>query len=627
MKIKQLLLVGCLTTPMLSIAQNIHTPALKHVTIFSKGAQVNREASVPVKAGEQIISFTGISPFTDANSLQVNASENITILGVNHHFAFPDSAAISNASRTAERELKQAQKRVGELIMQRKVLEEQLELVKKNCSISNRTVATPLENIKQLNHYYYDEVMAINKKLSDLDEEDRKANEICNQIRNRRDSVVGLRPKRMMVVDVKIDAKNATQAKFSFKYYTGGASWFPSYEIRSNSINDPLQLTYKASISQQTNEVWKQANVTLSSANPNRSNVLPELKTYWLDYGKRAPSYDFSKIGNGKVSGAIYDEQGEPLIGATVMVDGTSIGTTTDLDGKYSITMPANRHNITVSYIGMKTQTRRANGQYLDFNLENDNQTLNDVVVVGYGVQKKHLERMPGVEVTSAKAAKPKAVRINNSNDLETTSSEAKFGYDFEIQHPLTIASGNKPTVSSIGTYSIPSTYSYRSVPKIDKSAFLVADATGWDNLNLIEGEASVFYDNSFVGKTVVSPDMESDTLHLSLGRDQGIRIDRKLVKSNTVHKFLANNQEQTMEWEITVRNTRKESVDIQVDDQVPVSQNGEIKVNILELSEGKLDKETGIVKWNIHLAPQETKKFKLSYQIKYGKNRRLDIE
>ena len=172
----------------------------------------------------------------------------------------------------------------------------------------------------------------------------------------------------------------------------------------------------------------------------------------------------------------------------------------------------------------------------------------------------------------------------------------------------------------------LPTTYAYKGVPKIDKDAFLVADATGWGELNLVEGEAMVFYDNSYVGKTILSP-VESDTLHLSLGRDNGIQIERKLIKNNSVHKVLSGNQTQQKDWEISVRNTRSEKVSIKVYDQVPVSQNSDITVTTEELSDGNFNKETGIVVWNLDLNPGESRKLRLRYQVKYPKNRRLDIE
>ena len=335
-------------------AQGRMIPNLDKVTIFSKGAQVYRHKQVALQAGEQTLSFTGLSPYIDVNSIQVKAESNVTILGVSQRFIRPDSAMLSEQLRAAEAALKKARNHQAEVKAKRTVMKSQLEMVKTNSSTAARTVATPLEAIKQLNQYYYDETMAINKRLIGLDEEEQQANHNVEKQQEVIDSLAGLNTKRLTVIDVKVDAPRASNANFTFVYYVNGASWYPTYELRSGSTAAPLQLTYKANITQQTNEDWRNVPVTLSSANPNRSNVSPELKTYWLDYGLAAPTYDFG-IDNNRISGTITDEEDNPVIGATIQVKGTTIGTVSDIDGHYTLTLPNGNRNVEASYIGMET--------------------------------------------------------------------------------------------------------------------------------------------------------------------------------------------------------------------------------------------------------------------------------
>ena len=154
-----------------------------------------------------------------------------------------------------------------------------------------------------------------------------------------------------------------------------------------------------------------------------------------------------------------------------------------------------------------------------------------------------------------------------------------------------------------------------------------MADATGWQSYNLLEGEANVYFDNSFVGKTILDPNVPSDTLHFSLGRDNGIRVQRVKVADKSTRKLLTSSQEQDMTWRITVKNTRSENVTITLKDQIPVSQNSDITVTTEELSGGSLQKETGIVTWQLSLMPNEQKELIVHYRVKYPKNRRLTVE
>lgn len=105
--------------------------------------------------------------------------------------------------------------------------------------------------------------------------------------------------------------------------------------------------------------------------------------------------------GGGSVSGIVKDPNGQPVLGVTVVVPGTTRGTTTDADGRYTIEA-ATGETLNFSYIGYKQQTLRVNGQTrIDVTLEEDNTSLEEVVVVGYGLQKRR-DIVGAVETLSA---------------------------------------------------------------------------------------------------------------------------------------------------------------------------------------------------------------------------------
>ncbi len=92
---------------------------------------------------------------------------------------------------------------------------------------------------------------------------------------------------------------------------------------------------------------------------------------------------------NNKVSGTITDKSGEPIIGANVVIKGTTNGTITDIDGNYALDVPVSAI-LQISYIGYLTQDIPVNGkQQINIRLVEDTQQLDEVVVVGYGTQKK----------------------------------------------------------------------------------------------------------------------------------------------------------------------------------------------------------------------------------------------
>ena len=633
MKAKLITMAMALLLVVVAKAENKKvTPELKHVTVFTNGAQVERTSSMNLLAGEQIVTFTGLSPYTDVKSMQIKAHGKLTVLGVNYRTIHPDSLQRIKQLRDAEQKVKQTDDKEREMRSQLEVVNAQLEMLKTNCSTGNRTAVTPLANIKELNTYYAQEMLELKKKAISIDQELVKLAEIREKQQKTADSIAHLKLKTITEAELKLQVPQACKVDFTLTYYVKNAGWYPTYDLRSEGVGQPLQLSYKANMFQNTKEEWKNIPVTLSSANPNRSNIAPELRTYWLDYGRSAPRYNSEEEPEGSVYGVVTDDKGEVIIGAIVTVQGTSLGTVTDSNGRYSITLPRPNVILNFSYIGYLTKHVRVNKSgAVNVKLMEDNTTLNDVVVVGYGTKKKtssrKLAKLNADEADEGEVLKSKEMIKPESDLIAVKEQKAQFGYEFEIKQPLTMTSDGKTTTTEIARYQLPATYQYLGIPRADKDAFLVADATEWQQYSLLEGEASVYFENSFVGKTILDPTVVNDTLHFSLGRDNGIRIQRTKVSDRSTRRLLSTTQEQNLTWRITVKNSRKEAVSLTLRDQIPVSENSNITVTTEELSGGQLDKTTGIVEWQLQLQPNEQREFIVAYRVKYPKSRWLNVE
>ena len=615
--VKRLLLVACmlLSINMLHAQEKIKTTA-QQVTFYIDGAQVTRTKTINLPAGETTLLFTGMSPYMDAKSMQVKAQGKLTVLGVNHQFNYTDS--LERSALTMKMEM--LTKKSYELQASKEVVQAQIDLLKANCSVGNRTATTSLATIKEMNSYYATESMALRKKLISIDEQLRtNSNEIA-AIQAEIAQLGQKAPKAMSEIEVKVSANAACQAYFSITYFVKNAGWFPSYDIRSEGVNKPLTLSYKANIFQNTQEDWKDVELTLSSSSPSISNVLPELKPYWLDYGLAPPRYDNNLIGN-TISGVVTDNKRQPIIGASIIVPGTTIGAITDANGRYSITLPDGKRSLQFAAIGYTTQTRDAYSNTLNIRLQED-VAVEESAVVGFGAAPKSVMR--SARVTSNAMMDTEAVE--ESEVMAVEQSQTMAGYEFSIVRKLSIPSDGKSVVTEIGRYELPATYLYKSVPKINKDVYIIAESTQWKNHNLLEGEATIYFDNSFVGKTVLNPYQTSDTLSLSMGQNKAIRVQRTKVNESTSRKLIASNQVQTLTWLITVENTQNQPIAIQVQDQLPVSIDNSIEVSAEKLSGGKMN-DNGIVTWTLNLQPGEKRKLLLQYKVKSPKGNRLIVE
>jgi uncharacterized protein (TIGR02231 family) len=213
--------------------------------------------------------------------------------------------------------------------------------------------------------------------------------------------------------------------------------------------------------------------------------------------------------------------------------------------------------------------------------------------------------------------ALPPAVQVNVG---QTT-------VNFDVTMPYTVPSDGQFQTVEIQQLKAPALYKYMSLPKKSPLAYLTANITDWAGMNLQSGEATLYFENSFVGKSNLQVNQLSDTLTISLGTDNSILVKREKRKDFTSRKTLGSNKTETYSFLLTVRNNKAIPVSITLKDQIPVSSNSGITVDPLELTGGKLNSQTGEINWDLEIKPSETKQIILTYSVKYPKDKTVILE
>ena len=181
------------------------------------------------------------------------------------------------------------------------------------------------------------------------------------------------------------------------------------------------------------------------------------------------------------------------------------------------------------------------------------------------------------------------------------------------LHYPYTVASDGKVTTVEIQRISTPADFKYVTVPKLAQIAYLTGNITGWEKESLLSGEATLYFENTFVGKSSLNVNQQSDTLSISLGNDNNILIKREKRKDFTSTKMIGANKQVTYSFLISIRNNKPNPVRITVNDQIPVSSNSNITVEASELSGGKYNTQTGEVKWDLEIKPQDNRQLVLT--------------
>lgn len=244
----------------------------------------------------------------------------------------------------------------------------------------------------------------------------------------------------------------------------------------------------------------------------------------------------------------------------------------------------------------------------------------------------KYLQRNSMLDVETVTAAprmtsKSKAEESHSANELDMNNyvavTENLIRTEYEIKLNYNIQSDNQPHKVIINQRDVPMQLQFAAVPKICTDAYLMANITGWEDLNIIPGNSRLFFDDAFVGEMYLNPQGTTDTVSINLGRDKGIAITRKKIKEKTKTKLLDNEKVETRSMEIVVRNTKSIGTEIVVEDQIPVvSGTDEIKINLLNGDGAELDPLTGKLIWRIKLGSKDTKRLVFTYEIRYPKDK-----
>ena len=598
------------------------TSQIKEVTLFLSGAQVFETATGTLPAGESVLLVKGLSPYLDEKSIQVKGQGNFTIQAVNKRLDFLHKKELDEKAEALERAIEEIEKRQSNLRNRIQVLGTKMSVLSANKSIGSSQAGTSMTALKATLDFFdaehtkiANEELQINAQLAENEQE-------LEVLRNQLSALQQSNEEQKAEIRIRIKAGSAGSAAFQINYLVANAGWYPKYDVRVKSITDALQLQYKAEVFQNTGVDWKNVKLRFSNANPNQNGQAPILDKWELNYARYTTVNKFELPQTpGSIGGVVLDERGQVLPGATVLVKGTTIGTTTDMEGRYSLTLPTTAKTLAFSFIGMRSEELPIQGRSnLNVTLLEDTQALSEVVVTGYAGQLEK-KALAGTNLT---------IRGTSSMDaapLMTSFVENQTTVEIQVAEPYSIKTNGERTLVDLKTYEIPSTYRYTAIPKLDKDAFLLAEISDWSQYNLLEGESNLYFEEGFVGRSILNPAALQDTLQISMGRDRSIVMQREKVDQFSKKRSVGSNITESRGYEISLKNNKSQAVTLQLKDQIPVSVNSNIIVTTGELSGGTLDPLTGIVTWEITLPPGGQQKLSLHYEVKYPKSERIILD
>lgn len=638
---------------------------IKKVTVFFQGAQVEHSVSADLKPGKQELVFEKLTDFLDPNSVQVKAKGDLTILSVRTRKNYEDLKMTNSEITELNTKKHKLELQDQSLRDEYDILSFDKNLLLKNRDLKGNDIGLKVAELKEAYSFMHQKLTEINTRQTAIYNELENLNKEINRIEQ---EITSQRSKPVInytEIIVEVDIEKVTKGEFFFSYISPNASWKPYYDMRSDGIGKPVRLEAKALVTQTTGISWDNIDLVLSTNDPYENSKEPQLNPWYLAYynyphqknvyTRQIPQYDYS---GEKLRGEVIDAStGEPLPFAKITFPSNpNVGAVTDFDGKFEITVPRGEKYVSASYVGYSTVQLGITAPYLKFFIQPQEILLDEVMIVSEDYEstitredisrmpQKSLERVASIGRGSRGKNKARsdaylasgatttlstngAASYQWSSNVATTVTQKDLRMEYAIQSKFTIPSDGIDHRVHIANYELPANYEYHSAPKMDPAVYLAAQVSGWEKLNLLNGESNLYFDGTFIGKTFIDVNSTKDTLSFSLGKDSKIQVERNRIQEKSTNKTIGSRQKFEVTWEIKVKNNGGASIPIIIKDQFPISTNSDIKVKQGEYTEGKLDEKTGILTWNFSLNPTQSKSILFNYTVDYQHGQVLYIE
>ena len=230
----------------------------------------------------------------------------------------------------------------------------------------------------------------------------------------------------------------------------------------------------------------------------------------------------------------------------------------------------------------------------------------------------------PYYDFSSAAGVETVPAPISMNNFVDVDMQEVHVNYVIAI--PYDIPGNGKAQLIDLKDYTVNAEYTYYSIPKLSDETYLVATLSGYEKYNLLPGQATVTFNNTFIGKTRINPNTADSLFTVTLATDPRVSVKREKQKQFCETKHVGNNTTTTESYLITVKNNQNKPVKLTLKEQYPISADKDIEVRVTEIKPAAKYNKTdiGVVTWETELKEGETRTFSVTYSVKYPKDKTI---
>ncbi len=270
------------------------------VTVFLSKAQITREVKTRIEAGKTTLILTGLTSQLDQQSIQVAGKGNFIILGITNRQNFLSELNTPKSLRLLRDSLELSQRQVLLEQGQKEILNKEEQMLLSNQKIGGTNQNLTVAELKSMADFYRARLSDIVTSRMKQDDKIKMLNERIAKIQRQINEQNELYSRNTSEIMVSLSADAPTSVDLDVQYIVVNAGWYPIYDLRAINTKSPVQLSYKANVTQGTGEEWKNVKLKLSTANPNLGGLKPELDPWYLNIDQ--PMYNRLQ---GKASGVV----------------------------------------------------------------------------------------------------------------------------------------------------------------------------------------------------------------------------------------------------------------------------------------------------------------------------------
>jgi uncharacterized protein (TIGR02231 family) len=536
---------------------------IKSVVVYQQGAQIHRQGNYTVKKGITEIRISGVSAQIDPNTLQIKATGSVVILDSKHTITYPEPIKQNPVSNEIPPKIKKEINLLQDSLFDLSYTQTAVQN-KTDVLMSQKRIIENNGTIKGQGKVN-DSIPLLKDALKFYQEEMNRINAELLKL-NREKTVLGKLQNRM--------------------------------NTRLNELNNYNK--NNQFVAPQNPQPIHEIVVTVSAKETasGRMNV-----TYLVKQAGWIPLYDLRSSNDAKTIELTYKAQVYQNTG----IDWENTRLNLSTNNPY-----ANKTKPTLNPWFLDYYTATYEGNNKDYQ---KSKRANEATSPGslYYADDESLEEAKELDFAA-------------TADQFVTTVEQLISVEYSIDLPYTVKSDNQKNMVLVKTSSLKTDYLYYTVPKLDHGVYLIAQITDLDELNLIPGNATIFHDGSYLGNTYINPNSLRDTMDLSLGKTNNITVKRHLIKNATKEKVVGDKIVKTFAYQIEVRNLSRSTIELIVEDQIPVSRNPEIEIEVESIDKGKLDEINGFVTWKDKIKAGALNKYELIYTVKYEKTKPINL-